>query len=574
MLVLVAAFFFIVSDVNAFPLNDSDSVIQKALIFMNNSQQDNGGFNDSSSSYYSDLTPFAIIAIKAANQDPHNWIKGSNSPIDFIRNVSVPALNSSAPPTYYGVVIMALVAAGENPQNFSGRNLTGELMSRQIADGSFNGSTWITDQEWSILALVASGYKNTSIVQNATQYLISQQKSDGGFGWFCPDISSSCPDETSLGIMALISSGQQPNSTNIGNALSRLKQFQVLNGGVDSGWGANVDSDSWATQAIISTGNNFTEWIKSNFTINTSSNFSITNILTNFSITATLTNYGNNYPFSNLIRFQDSVTGGFNYFKPVQDTGYAIMALMGKPFPLNSTSFNQTASGGVYYNQTFSLNISQSENWNFIISINNTQLNAESSNISLYIFTPSDSSGKENNITVTTSSLTDNINQSENIVVTVQILCGNSVCEAGESCSACTSDCGSCPQTNSQAPASSSGVDGGGFSSSECRKENYVCTENSQCCSGLDCVQGICKATTQTTTTPQQITNSTTIQTLSANTTQPLTNITNESVQSRSAITGFAGLQATYFPIIAIVFILVALIFVFLKRISRRNKNT
>lgn len=539
----------IIVDVNAFPLNTSDNTIQKALTFLNSSQQNNGGFGDTVSGYYSDLTPFAIMAIKAANQDPHNWIKGNNNPIDFIRNVSVPALNSSTPPTYYAVVIMALVSAGENPQNFSSRNLTGELIARQNIDGSFNGSTWITDQEWSILALVASGYKNTSIIQNATSYLISQQKHDGGFGGFCPDSSSSCPDETSLGIMALITAGYQPNSSSIQNALSRLKQFQVSNGGIDPGWGANVDSDSWASQAIISSGNNFTEWTKSNFTINTSSNSYSTNILTNFSINATLTNYGNNYPFNNLIELQDNVTGGFNYFKPVQDTGYAIITLMGKSFPLNSTSFNQADSSGVYYNQTFSLNINQSENWNFTISTNNTQLNVESSNISLYIFTPSDSTGKENNIMITASSLTDDINQSENIFVTVQSLCGNSVCETGESCSTCPSDCGSCSQTNSPSPSSGGGgIDIGGGA-------------------------GTTTAITINTTTQSPIQTTTTSVVMTSTTTQIPTQTTTTTQTAPNGISGFAVLTSTKVGVIISTIIGISLIVWYKKFYLRKKVN-
>ncbi len=424
---------------SAFPLNASDIAIAKALDYLNNSQQSNGGFNDSPSSYYTDLTPFAIMAIKAANQSPYNWTKNGTSPVSFIKEMSVPSLNSSALPTHYSVVILALVAVGENPHNISNRSLVNELTAKQNSDGSFNGSVWVTDQEWAILALAAAGYKNTPILQNATDYLVSQQKSDGGFGAWCPDAASSCPDETSLGIMALSASGYS-NSTVINNAKARVKQFQSGDGGINPGWGSNADSDSWAVQAIASIGSNFTEWARSNFTINATSNHQ-TSILSSLSLNISIVNHGNNYPFTHLISLQDNDTGGFNYFKPIQDTSYAILALLGKPFPINF--YNQT-NAEIHYNQTFNVSLNQTRGWEWAINNNSLVLGVDSINISLNLSIPSNSTGEQDNVTITVLSLSDGLNKSKTVTVSVEKLCGNNVCETGETCSICSADCGGC----------------------------------------------------------------------------------------------------------------------------------
>ena len=410
-----------ISAVTAFPLTTDSPQVQNALSYLNNSQLDNGSFGDAAASYYSDLTPFAIVAIKAANQDPNTWIKNSTSPVDFLLNHSIPALNNSSVPTYYGVNIMALIAAGKDPQNAAGRNLTGELIQRENADGSFNGSSWITDTEWSILALVAAGYKDTDYVKNATEYLKTQQLADGGFGAWCPNAGDSCPDETALGIMAFLAAGLDQSSSNVQNAVARLKTFQVSSGGFDPGFGTNVDTDAWATQAIVALGNNFENWSKSHFVITTSAGSYTTTPQTSYSVAVSVANNGNNHSFDNMLAYQDSATGGFVYFKPVQDTSYAIMAMLGKQFPINGTSYTQSESINAGKNQTFFGKLAQTLGWEFTLAGNGTQIETVNSADMTFTFAvPSNSTGAQNNITFSINALLDNFALTKDITITVQ----------------------------------------------------------------------------------------------------------------------------------------------------------
>jgi prenyltransferase beta subunit len=331
----------------AFPLDTTNSSIQSALQFLNQSQLDDGSFG------YLSNTGFAIMALSAANQDPHLWLKNGTNAIDYIKNVIIPSFNSSLnASSHYSVTILALIAANENPENISGKNLTQELLLKQNSDGSFNNSEvpgwypWITDDIWPVLTLTSLGYKYSIEVNKTVEYLKSKQLDDGGYGGCYGGICSSGSDETSLAIMALMSASEGNDSSVILNASSNLRTFQNYDGGFNSShnWGnSNVDSDSWAIQAIAAMGNDIMNWTKNNTT-----------------------------PVDHLLTLQDETDGHFKFdnfgtppFSPIIDVSYAIMALLGKPFSIKG-SF---------------------------------------------------------------------------------AVCGNSVCDTGESCSSCQQDCGICPTT-------------------------------------------------------------------------------------------------------------------------------
>jgi len=316
---MIVLFFILQRSGFAFPLNPTDTSIQNALQFLNQSQLDDGSFGSLSN------TGFVIMAMRAANQDPHLLVKNGNNPVDYIKNAIIPSFNSSSTASsHYSVAILALIAANENPENVNGKNLTQELLLKQNLDGSFNNSEvpgwypWIIDDTWPILALVASGHKYSNEVNKTVEYLKSKQLSDGGYGGCFGGVCSSGSDETSLAIMALMSAGEENNSSVILNASSCLRTFQNYDGGFNSSheWGnSNIDSDSWAIKAIVAMENDMMNWTKNDTT-----------------------------PVDHLLKLQNETDGHFKFddlgtpsFSPINDASYAIMALLGKPFPVKGS---------------------------------------------------------------------------------------------------------------------------------------------------------------------------------------------------------------------------------------------
>lgn len=211
--------------------------------------------------------------------------------------------------------------------------------------------------------------------------------------------------------------------------------------------------------ALLELGNNWTYSINItdnnldyvNFSYN-AENTTLTNTSNTFSTTfQTFINGTNNFVVyaydlagnvnstSNSFVANDSVTGP-RILNPIYNTTVAnnsqqrVTTYLINSFPVSSayTTFNN-----VHYNMT--------NNTAYNFTTNFTALGCGASNFTIY--------GND-----TQGSNTRTLN------FTINMCCGNSVCETGESCSSCTADCGACPTTTT---TSSGGGGGGGGGSSE-----------------------------------------------------------------------------------------------------------
>jgi hypothetical protein len=295
--------------VSAYPYNNSEQEVSQALDWLRSQQQTNGSIGDST------ISSWAVMAIVASGEDPHNWSNGNDSIIDYLKKNT----DSLSSPNDYSRFILSMVAAGEDPRNVNGIDLVATLESFYTGT-QFGDPSLLNDDFWTVMALTSAGIdKNDEKIQNATAFIKSNQN-EGDHGWSYGVGVDSDADDTAAAIMALISAGESQSSTNITNGLEYIKSKQIISGGFDSwGYGPSAESDSWIIQAIVAAGQDPTDvdWTKE----------------------------GKN-PIDDLLSFQNQ-DGSFNdsALAPAPNswtTSSAIPAILGKPYPIfMETSISQ-----------------------------------------------------------------------------------------------------------------------------------------------------------------------------------------------------------------------------------------
>ncbi len=285
-----------------YPLHPTDAKIANALGYLHGQQTaegDIGGFGPSA---------WVTMAIAAAGEDPHEWKVGDNpSIVDYLATNAGGATSA----TDYARMILAIVAARENPTNFGGIDFMAQLEATY--DGIQIGDpTLVNDDFWGVIALIAAGKEPSSeIIQHSATFIKNCQQPDGGWGF---DVAASWGtdiDDTAASVIALVVAGEGPASTAVTNALAYIKLKQMDNGGFESWGGAtNADTDSCAINAIVAAGQDPTsaDWTKNG-----------------------------NTPIDDVVSFQQG-NGQFNWQTgdpgawPCQTTAAAVQALLGKPY--------------------------------------------------------------------------------------------------------------------------------------------------------------------------------------------------------------------------------------------------
>ncbi len=292
----------------SYPLSSGHPAIVNALNYLRSKQESSGKITGSA------ISAWAVMGIVAAGQPPHAWKAGSFSIVDYLKTtITYLKTNPSTPATDWARSIMAAVAAGENPWAFGGENLITKLKS--FYDGSQIGpASTLNDDFWGIIALISAGESPGSpVITGAKTYILSHQNADGGWCWVVGQ-GSDC-DSTSAAILALIAAGVSPSSQSIQAALNYLKTQQDSQGGFGL-WGkSNSASDSWALCALQAAEEDplDVEWTKNGHNV-----------------------------IEHLLALQDT-DGAFRWTptaktNPEWMTSYAIVALLGKPYPVVTTS--------------------------------------------------------------------------------------------------------------------------------------------------------------------------------------------------------------------------------------------
>lgn len=285
----------------AYPYGAGDTAVQGGLDYIRSCQRDDGGFAEEGRDTNPGTSWFAVMAIVAAGEDPHNWKVNSTSAIDYWR--SAPDATNPEGTAELGKMVTLITAAGENPRAFNDHNYVAELKARMKADGQFGDFVYTT--YWGALGLASAGED----VSLPAAWLKKQQNKDGGYGWMPGAESDS--DDTAAVIMALIAAGEPADTPAVARAIDYLRAHQMDDGSFNYGGtsSSNAASAAWVIQAIVAAGEDPSSWSKN----------------------------GNNL----ITTFADlqQPDGSFLWTAYVADnpcgmTARAIPALLGKPYPI------------------------------------------------------------------------------------------------------------------------------------------------------------------------------------------------------------------------------------------------
>ncbi len=254
LLVILLVFANSAAATTAYPNQAAKTGVTKAVGYLKTVQNSDGGFPRSANEKSSPaITAWAIMALAAAGEDvtSQSWVKGENNAVSYLRT------NADATETIdIARVVLALSAAGQKPV-VGGVDLAAELRSRQDAEGRFGTADekgMINTHAWAVLALKATGEVPGG--ERARQWLLGQQRADGGFGW-ATGVDSD-PDDTAAAIQALRALGEQAGSSAIKKALEYLALCQQPDGGFS--WlnlaASNAATDGWVLQALVAAGAN------------------------------------------------------------------------------------------------------------------------------------------------------------------------------------------------------------------------------------------------------------------------------------------------------------------------------
>jgi hypothetical protein len=296
-----------------------DSLAAAVGWLMGTAQNSDGGFKE----FGSDTAPGpsdapgaiqATLALYSAGFNPaKDYVGRSKSVVDWMDdNPAELAAHAAKSGGASGHVVMALVAACQDPRNFHGYNFVISLTSRFSPTTGYYDDTEGVSPFRQALAILGLASVSQTVPATATQWLTTSQVSGGADDGCWLSWGTCSVDDTATAIMALVAAGVPKTDTNVVSATNYLSRTQATSGGWES-WGAfSVNSTALALQALAAQGEDF---------YSTSGKWA----------------RGGNTPLSALLEAQNSGGQWATAWNPGGDnyaTFGAIPAVAGKPFPL------------------------------------------------------------------------------------------------------------------------------------------------------------------------------------------------------------------------------------------------
>lgn len=292
-----------------YPLSPSDPAISKAITYMENHQNPDGGFGQLQESDLS-TTRWVVEALASAGLNPVEITTGGKGPVDYFTSVaaSVYRGETTNPLAARINLLLGLSACGIDARNFTGLDFVQSLLSMQNAStGGFGSGA--SDTAYSILALLSAGVPvEDPALQRAEEYLKKTQLPEGGFEYS----QGFGPDSNTLSVAIIALKRMQVSDGHLASAIRALGSFRNSTMGgffYQSMWGTtpDVSSTSLAVQAIVASGGN-----------------------------PTLAPWGSDgsNPIDYLLTTQNATTGEFyDRFGSLRPTSMAVPALLGRLTP-------------------------------------------------------------------------------------------------------------------------------------------------------------------------------------------------------------------------------------------------
>jgi hypothetical protein len=271
-MLLGLAHFLHTNTVMAKTVPNQSSVIQAGLAYLKTKQQADGGIVGFSGVSDPDTTARSVIAFETVGITASGVVSSAgNSLLDYLSSQAITYTHDTTGslfPGRAGILLAAVMLAGEDPSVFGGMDLTGKLEASFHSDtGAYsttaqqdfsNGAASDLSQAWAILGLSLAGH---TIPASADQYLIHSQAEDGSWGM-------GDPDTTALAMTALLASRMMDTqSSTIQNVIKYFHDTQAESGGWKPSWDTdplNADSTGWILQALVSAGEDLRgqSWMK------------------------------------------------------------------------------------------------------------------------------------------------------------------------------------------------------------------------------------------------------------------------------------------------------------------------
>jgi prenyltransferase beta subunit len=296
--------------------------VNAAVDYLKDQQNADGGFGsgfspDSTISSTAD----ALLAIVAAGGDVAAFDQGGNTPQTYLADHAASAGTAGD----LAKLIMAAVAAGQNPREFGGVDSVAKLEGMAGADGRIGGAkdTFVSH----VLAVLSLASARRPIPAAALALIEAGQQENGGWAWDGSASTAADTNTTAFAVQALVAAGDPPDGEAVTKALAYYRGIQNEDGGWPyqnpSDYGTATDANSTAVtiQALIAAGQDpaGSEW----------------------------TTPGGGSPLAALEGFQNA-SGAFAWQAATPDdnllaTIQALPALAGKAFPLATMDVGQAA---------------------------------------------------------------------------------------------------------------------------------------------------------------------------------------------------------------------------------------